>query len=190
MQQDSEMTVHVEMEDDRVSILGGVRAIDGCSGQPLAEGSSQRATTGTLRRALLTDAREGIQMSKLKIMLADDHEGFRRILSSFLRSQQGVEVVGEASDGNDAVEQAARLRPDLIFMDLHMPKSDGIQATRAIKGRSPSTRVFILSMDASEYHRNAVEVADGFITKQTMKNAVLTVLAHERLRIDAAAMGA
>jgi DNA-binding NarL/FixJ family response regulator len=123
-----------------------------------------------------------MKMPKLKVMLADDHEGFRRILSSFLRSQKGVEVVGEATDGQDAVEQAERLHPDVIFMDLHMPKFDGIEATKAIKGRSPSTRVFILSMDASEYHRNAVDVADGFITKQTMKNAVLTILAHERLR--------
>ena len=129
-------------------------------------------------------------MSTLKIMLADDHEGFRRILSSFLRSQQGIEVVGEAADGYEAVEQAARLHPDLIFMDLHMPMSDGIEATKAIKGRAPDTRIFILSMDASEYHRNAVDVADGFITKQTMKNAVLTVLAHERLRNDAAALSA
>jgi CheY-like chemotaxis protein len=124
----------------------------------------------------------GDEMTKLRVLLADDHEGFRRILSSFLRSQIGVEVVGEAADGQDAVELTLRLRPDLVFIDLHMPTHDGIEATKTIKGKLPGTRVFVLSMDSSEYHRQAAERADGFITKQTMKNAILSVLANERLR--------
>jgi DNA-binding NarL/FixJ family response regulator len=124
----------------------------------------------------------GDDMTKLRVLLADDHEGFRRILSSFLRSQIGVEVVGEAADGQDAVDLTLRLRPDLVFIDLHMPTYDGIEATKAIKGKLPGTRVFVLSMDSSEYHRQAVDRADGFITKQTMKNAIMTVLANERLR--------
>lgn len=128
------------------------------------------------------DISSGDDMSKLRVLLADDHEGFRKILSSFLRSQIGVEVVGEAADGQDAVDLTMKLHPDLVFIDLHMPTYDGIEATKAIKGKLPETRVFVLSMDASDYHRQAVEKADGFITKQTMKNAVLTVLANERLR--------
>jgi CheY-like chemotaxis protein len=128
------------------------------------------------------DLSSGDDMSKLRVLLADDHEGFRRILSSFLSSQVGVEVVGEAADGQDAVDLTMKLHPDLVFIDLHMPTYDGIEATKAIKGKLPDTRVFVLSMDASEYHRQSVEKADGFITKQTMKNAILTVLANERLR--------
>ncbi len=130
----------------------------------------------------------GDDMSNLRILLADDHEGFRRILSSFLRSQSGVEVVGEAADGQDAVTIAVKERPDIVFIDLHMPNFDGIEATKAIKEKLPNTRVFVLSMDSSEYHRKSVEIADGFIPKQTMKNAILTVLAHERLRDDNNAM--
>jgi DNA-binding NarL/FixJ family response regulator len=156
----------------------GLKSAELLGGSKPADGTSSEA----LKRLLQADRREGPQMATLKVMLADDHEGFRRILSSFLRTQKGVEVVGEAADGREAVQQAERLHPDLIFMDLHMPNYNGIEAAKTIKERFPFTRVFILSMDASEYHRNAVDVADGFITKQTMKNAVLAILAHERLR--------
>ena len=103
-------------------------------------------------------------MQKLKVLLADDHESFRRILIAFLRAQKDVEVVGEAIDGQEAVEQAERFHPDLVLMDIHMPKQNGLEATKAIKNLRPSTRVFILSMDPSEfYRRNTQDVADGFI---------------------------
>lgn len=125
-------------------------------------------------------------MKKLKVLLADDHDSFRRILVSFLRAQKGVEVVGEAADGQEAVEQAERLHPDLVLMDIHMPKQNGIDATKVIKNRLPSTKVFILSMDSSEfYRRNTQEFADGFIAKSSMKNALMTVLASEQKIISA-----
>jgi DNA-binding NarL/FixJ family response regulator len=120
-------------------------------------------------------------MYKLKVLLADDHESFRRILLAFLKSQANIEVVGEAVDGMDVLEKAERLHPDLVLMDIHMPKLNGIDATKIIKNRMPNTRVFMLSMDASEfYKKNTQEIADGFIAKSSLKNALLSALADEQ----------
>jgi DNA-binding NarL/FixJ family response regulator len=120
-------------------------------------------------------------MYKLKVLLADDHDSFRRILIAFLRAQKDIEVVGEAIDGQEAVEQAERFHPDLVLMDIHMPKQNGIEATKAIKNRWPGTKVFILSMDPSEfYRRNTQDFADGFIAKTSMKSALLSILSSEQ----------
>ena len=120
-------------------------------------------------------------MYKLKVLLADDHDSFRRILVAFLRAQKDIEVVGEANDGQDAIEQVERFHPDLVLMDIHMPRQNGIEATKAIKNRWPGTKVFILSMDPSEFYRkNTQEFADGFIAKSSIKNALLKVLASEQ----------
>ena len=126
-------------------------------------------------------------MCTLKVLLADDHESFRRILSAFLKAQQGIEIVGEAANGQEVVEKAEHLHPDLILMDVHMPLRNGIEATRTIKNHLPSARVFILSMDISEIcQKNAHECADGFIAKSSMKNALLSILSFEqRLHIEA-----
>jgi DNA-binding NarL/FixJ family response regulator len=120
-------------------------------------------------------------MNKLKVLLADDHESFRRILSTFLQTQQGIEVIGEAINGQDVVKKTEALHPDLVLMDIHMPLQNGIEATRTIKNRWPSTRVFLLSMDISEgYERNTHGCADGFISKSSMKKALLSLLTQER----------
>ena len=74
-------------------------------------------------------------MQSLKVLVVDDHEGFRRSLLSFLRAQGGVEIIGEAADGIDAVEKAELLRPDLILMDFDMPGRSGFDATEEIKHR-------------------------------------------------------
>jgi DNA-binding NarL/FixJ family response regulator len=126
------------------------------------------------------------QMYKIKVLLADDHDSFRRILFAFLKSQKGIEIVGEAADGKEVVEQAERLRPDVIFMDIHMPRQNGLEATKEIKNRWPSTKVFLLSMDSGEfYYKNAQEFSDGFITKSSMKKALLSVLSNEQqLRME------
>ena len=120
-------------------------------------------------------------MKTLKVLVADDHESFRRTLSSFLKSQYGIELVGEAADGREAVEKAKYLNPDLILMDIHMPGQNGIEATKTIKNHLPLTRVFILSMDTSEVSRkNVNECADGFIAKSSVKNHLLSILPIER----------
>ncbi len=120
-------------------------------------------------------------MYKLRVLLADSHESFRRTLSSFLKAQRGVKIVGEASNGREVVEKAEHLHPDLILMDIHMPEQSGIEAAKVIKSRLPLTRVFILSMDISDVcQKNVHEFADGFIPKSSIKNALLSVLSLER----------
>jgi len=122
-------------------------------------------------------------MLKIKILLADDHDSFRSVLASFLRTQQGVELVGEAVDGIDAIDKANQLQPDLVLMDVHMPLRNGIEATRAIKFRNPKTVVIMMSVDSSEnYMRSARMVADGYIPKTSMKMPLLSLIANEQSR--------
>lgn len=123
-------------------------------------------------------------MSTVKVLLADDFEGFRHSLRLFLKSQPGFEVIGEAVDGNDAVEKAERLHPDLVLMDLEMPNKDGFDATREIKQRYPDTRIVILSMHSSEVYRRAAREfhADDFIDKNSMKIPLLAVLMDMQAR--------
>ncbi len=126
-------------------------------------------------------------MNKLKVLLVDDHDSFRHVLASFLRAQQGVELVEEAVDGIDAIDKADQLHPDLVLMDVHMPRSNGIEATRAIKSLNPKTMVVMMSMDSSEnYERSARMVADGYIPKSSMKLPLLSLIAGEQSRIFAA----
>ncbi len=78
---------------------------------------------------------------KITVLIADDHQEFRRAVRSQLDSEPGIEVIGEAADGDSAVELAASLRPDVVLMDIVMPVSDGIIATRLITAALPTCRV-------------------------------------------------
>lgn len=131
-------------------------------------------------------------MGTVKVLLVDDFEGFRHSLRGFLRQQPGFEVVGEAVDGNDAIEKADELRPDLVLMDLEMPNKDGFDATREIKRRLPETRVVILSMHSSDVYRRAARDfhADDFIDKNSMKFALVSVLMNEQARRTSLAVNA
>jgi len=81
----------------------------------------------------------------IRVLLVDDHAVVREGLRNFLALQDGLEIVGEASDGNEAIEQAQRLEPDVILMDLVMPGLDGIGAMRQLRVRSPTSRVIVLT---------------------------------------------
>lgn len=82
----------------------------------------------------------------LRVLLADDHDIVRAGLISLLSEQADVEVVGEAANGREAINQAYRLRPDVVVMDVAMPLINGDEATRQIKTHLPQTRVVALSM--------------------------------------------
>ena len=81
----------------------------------------------------------------IRVMIVDDHKVVREGLRAFLELQDGMEVIGEAADGEEAIGAAERLRPDVILMDLVMPKLDGVGAMRALRERVPECRVIVLT---------------------------------------------
>jgi two-component system, NarL family, response regulator NreC len=85
-------------------------------------------------------------MAKTRIMLADDHTLFRQGIRTLISAEADMEVVGEASNGGDAVEKAAELRPDVVLMDIGMPGLSSFEATRQIKKNRPETKVLFLTM--------------------------------------------
>ncbi len=120
------------------------------------------------------------------MLLVDDHQlvrkGFRRILED----DPEIRVIGEAGTGVDAIHLAAKFSPDVVVMDMSMPGLDGVQATREILRKTPSTAVLILSMYAeSSYIRNAFEAgAKGYLLKNAIEvdltAAVKTVASGRR----------
>jgi two-component system, NarL family, response regulator LiaR len=81
----------------------------------------------------------------IRVLIVDDHAVVREGLRTFLELQDGLEVIGEAADGRQAVDQAEQLRPDVILMDLVMPKLDGVAAMRELRARESSARVIVLT---------------------------------------------
>jgi len=83
---------------------------------------------------------------QLRILLADDHASIRHMIRAYLELHPGWEVCGEAADGVEAVQRSAELQPDIVLMDLDMPRLNGLDATRRIHKSSPSVRVLILTL--------------------------------------------
>jgi DNA-binding NarL/FixJ family response regulator len=88
----------------------------------------------------------------IKILIADDHHVVRRGLVFFLKTQKDIEVIGEAKNGQEAVEMTKRLNPDLVLMDLDMPIMDGIEATKQIKADLPNMKIMILTSFSDQDH--------------------------------------
>ena len=105
----------------------------------------------------------------MKILIADDHTLVRQGLRKILESQEGWEVVAEAGDGREAVQQAIQLRPDVVVLDLAMPRLNGVEAVQQIERRAPGVRVLVLSMYADEaYVTRAVRAgAAGYLLKDS-----------------------
>ena len=81
----------------------------------------------------------------IRVLIVDDHAVVREGLQAFLELQEGIEVAGQAADGEDAVEAAERLRPNVILMDLVMPRLDGVAAMRSLRESVPDARVIVLT---------------------------------------------
>jgi DNA-binding NarL/FixJ family response regulator len=110
-------------------------------------------------------------MDIIKVLIADDHQGFRKVVHDFLDRLPNVSVVGEATDGQDAIMKVEKFFPDIVLMDISMPLMNGIEATLIIKERWPETKVLIATNhDSPMYRKQALEArADGFILKGSMK---------------------
>lgn len=102
----------------------------------------------------------------MRVLLADDHGLFRAGLSSLLRAW-GLEVVGQAENGEDAVERARTLRPDLVLMDIAMPRLNGLEATKAIKAEFPEIKVVVLTVsdDEQDLFEAIKSGAEGYLLK-------------------------
>ena len=102
-----------------------------------------------------------------RIVIADDHPLFRSALRTLLEESEELEVIAEAADGKETLGISRRLRPDLVLMDVIMPKMDGVAATRAIKAELPRTVVLVMTAsEDSEHLLNALRVgAGGYVLK-------------------------
>ena len=113
-----------------------------------------------------------------RILIVDDHQAIRDGLRSLLGSRQQWEVCGEATDGIEAVEKAKSLRPDLVLMDVSMPRLDGMAAARIIRTELPGTRVVLVSQNDLTALRNHVKDAgaDAFVAKNTLADDLLPAI--------------
>jgi DNA-binding NarL/FixJ family response regulator len=107
------------------------------------------------------------QAEPIRAMIVDDHALFRRGLEMVLEEEQDIELVGQASDGAEAVERAAESLPDVVLMDIRMPRSSGIEACRAMKEAAPSAKIIILTIsDEEEDLFEAIRAgASGYLLK-------------------------
>jgi len=123
----------------------------------------------------------------IRVLVADDQALVRGGLAAMLDAQEDIEVVGEADDGGIAVDEAIRLRPDVVLMDIRMPKLDGIEATRRLMAHAGAPHVLVLTtFDLDEYVYEALTAgASGFLLKDAppakLADAVRTVAAGESL---------
>lgn len=128
--------------------------------------------------ATLATERDHEPGPKIRVLLADDHTILRAGLRMMLDAQPDIEVVGEASDGKQALAEAQRLLPDLVLMDITMPEMNGIEATRQIKRSLDTTRVLILTMHENEEYLFQVlrAGASGYILKEAAGTELISAI--------------
>lgn len=114
-------------------------------------------------------------MEKIRVLIVDDYPVVREGLRTMLSTDPTIEVVGEASDGAEAVAVVAEKKPNVVLMDIRMPNMDGIQATRHIKDKHPSTSVIVLTMYDNDAHViDAVRAgASGYLLKDASRELLL-----------------
>jgi DNA-binding NarL/FixJ family response regulator len=113
--------------------------------------------------------------SRIRVLVADDHTIVRQGLVGILKASDEVEVVGEAADGAEAVEKTAKLKPDVVVLDVSMPHLSGLEAARRIRETLPGTRILVLTMhDDEEYVLKMVRAgASGYLLKDSAASELM-----------------
>ncbi|HEV8047409.1 MAG TPA: response regulator transcription factor [Terriglobales bacterium] len=118
----------------------------------------------------------------LRVLLVEDYEPFRRFLSFLLRAVPGLQIVGEVSDGLEAVRQTEGLRPDLILLDIGLPTLNGIEAARRIRKLAPESTILFVSQESSEdvMHEALSLGAIGYVVKAHAGSELLAAVEAAR----------
>ena len=126
------------------------------------------------KKGLILSQADGAQVMErpvgnaIRVVIADDHAVVREGLRRMFEHDDNLNVVGEASNGEEAIDRAITLSPDVITMDLKMPVMDGIAATREIKQKAPAVNVLMLTLYGEDFVREAIEAgASGYILKDS-----------------------
>ena len=119
-------------------------------------------------------------MNPIKVLVVDDHALFRRGITAVLANQEGLEVVGEALDGLEAIKKAEEIAPDIILMDLNMPHCSGLEATQAIETKMPQINILVLTVSENEADLFAAIKygARGYILKNTEPEDLIHAIFH------------
>lgn len=185
---------------ERLELIGGRMEIESIAGQgtcvrlyaPVKMTEEQRSDPSEFHRTLVEMLEETGPPKPaphtgrpIRVLLADDHRIIRASLAGLLRNQPGIEVVGQAGDGQEVIEKARSLRPDVIVMDVTMPIVDGVQATRTLTAEMPDTAVIALSMHEKEDMQQAMREAGAsrYLTKDgppEMLIAAIRSTAHRK----------
>lgn len=117
-------------------------------------------------------------MSKMEVLIADDHALVREGISAFLRFTEDIEVIAEASDGFEAIEKAAKFKPDIIIMDINMPKLGGLEATVEIKKANPDIKILVLTQyEDKEYISRFLKAGvSGYLLKKAVGSDLISAL--------------
>jgi DNA-binding NarL/FixJ family response regulator len=117
-------------------------------------------------------------MGKIRVLVADDHTILRKGLCSLLEGKPDIEVVGEAEDGREAVEKVEALLPDVVLMDITMPRLNGLEATRQIKRLFPKVKIVALTMYTNEeYIQQFLQAgASGYVVKQAAPAELISAI--------------
>jgi two-component system response regulator NreC len=117
-------------------------------------------------------------MDEIRVLIVDDHALFREGIRLILQNQGTIKIVGEAADGEEAINMARTLKPDIVLMDVTMPGVDGLAATRQIKEDFPETQVLMLTMHESDdyFFRGLSAGASGYVLKEAVSADLIAAI--------------